>query len=118
MDTTLDLAIVRNRLLATKCDARDQKLLVEIRQSAAESVNQNVYARILIWAISNALADIGAGAYELAARELDLAHNIRLQGNMWAPPDEAYFIRGVMATYMEYASVDRIKELFSLFKTA
>lgn len=117
MDTTLDLAIVRNRLLASKYDLRDQQLLEEIRNLARSTGDGDLYARILVEAISNAMTDARTGAYGMAARELDLAHNIKLSDGGWSPGDEAYFIKGVVATYMENASIDRIKALFALFST-
>ncbi len=116
MDTTLDLAIVRNRLLANKHDDRDQTLLNEIRDAAAIKADRSVYARIVAWAISNALADIEIKAYNVAAREMDLAHNIKCTGDVWSPSNEEYFIRGIVMDYMEHAPLERIKGLFALFK--
>lgn len=118
MDTTLDLAIVRNRLLAAKCDERDHRLLEQLLDLAGNSTDRGTYSRIVVWGISNALGDIKVGAYDSAAQNLDLVHNIRLLDGIWSPNDEAYFVKGVVATYMEHASVDRIKTLFSFFETS
>ena len=118
-ETTLDLAIVRNRLLAGKVDDRDRALLVAVHSKAGGVPGSShwVYRVIVKWAISNALSDIEAGALDLAARELNLVHNIPLLTD-WTASDEEYFLRGTVTTYIEHAPVDRIKGLFSNFAAA
>jgi hypothetical protein len=115
MDTTTTLAIVRNRLQAGQYNDNDRRLLVEIRDFAEPVADADEYARILIWAISNALADSEQGLFLDAALALDLVHNIRDQTGHWGPTDEAYFLKGSVVTYLERASLERIKSLFSLF---
>lgn len=105
MDTTTGPAIVRNRLLAGKCDSRDYQILKEVRAAAAIHVATGIYARILVWAISNAMADMDAEDYRAAAFEVNLVHNLRIARETWLPSDEEYFIKGEIPTYMENAPV-------------
>lgn len=110
----LDLAIVRNRLLAGKIDMRDEQLLQSLQSRVAESVSAVPRAAVVHWAISNAIADIASKNYHQAARELDLVHNVPLNAQEWAIQDEEYFLKGSVSTYMESAPMDRLKALFLL----
>jgi len=111
--TTLDLAIVRNRLIAGKADSRDEALLQAAVRMADDRMD-NVYMRVLRWALLNALSDIREGALDVAAREVDLVHNIP-DLDKWKPWDEKHFLRGAISTYMETATVERTKALFAQF---
>ncbi len=115
MDTVISLAIVRSRLLDAKCDSRDYEILDDVRGLALQHAATSLYARILVWAISNALVDMDAEAYRSAAFEINLVHNISFRSDSWLPSDEDYFTKGEMSTYMEHAQMHRIKKLFALF---
>ncbi len=113
-DATLDLAIVRNRLLAGKADPRDEELLSSVCKAAREQFHDSPYIAVLQGAIKNALTDIRSGALELAAQEIELVHNLPLSGS-WSAWNEEYFLKGALLTYIERAPVDRVKALLSSF---
>jgi len=113
-DTTLDLAIVRNRLLAGKADHRDRELLMAAQIAAGKREAGSPYVAVFQWAIANALSDIESGAFDSAAREVHLVHNIRLSTE-WSTSDEEYFLKGTLLSYIEQAPVDRIKALLAHF---
>jgi hypothetical protein len=60
-ETTLDLAIVRNRLLAGKADHRDRELLMAAQIAAGKREAGSPYIAVFQWAIANALSDIESG---------------------------------------------------------
>lgn len=114
-NSTIDLAIVRNRLLAGKFDARDEALLQDAFEVATKMIAKSPYANVVVGAIANALSDASVGALETAAREINLVHNVPIAGNWSTTWDEEYFLKGAIVTYIEQAPVERIKALFAKF---
>ncbi|MBL8221431.1 MAG: hypothetical protein JNL62_19510 [Bryobacterales bacterium] len=112
---TLDLAIVRNRLLAGKFDSRDEALLTDALEAAIRMSAKSPYANIVSGAIANALSDASAGAMEAAACEVNLVHNVPIGGDWATAWDEEYFLKAAVLTYVEQAPVERIKALFARF---
>jgi len=105
-ENTIDLAIVRNRLMAGRLDSRDEELLRSAYESAGLQRPGNPYLRIVRIAIEHAFDGIRRRDFEKAAREIDLIHNIPLSST-WSTWDEEYFLKGAIVTYLEDAPVDR-----------
>lgn len=117
-DLTLDLAIIRNRFLSGKADARDDALLKEAVAAVLKDGANSPYRAIVLWAIDNAAQDMRIGNLAQAAIELDLAHTIPLSWQRPSSWDEELFLKGTLVEYVGVAPVDRIKALFAMFCTA
>lgn len=116
-NTSLDLTIIRNRLLAGKYDQRDEALLKDVL-SRIGADRKNIYTDILAGAIAWAMSDAAEGNLEAAAREIDLVHNVPISGEWNSAWDEEYFLKGMIGEYIEQAPVERIKALFARFRSS
>lgn len=113
----LELAHLRNRLAVGKFGEYEQALLDYIQQQVKHS--DSPFAKIILTAVRNCVADVECQDFTSATREIHLVHNFPVFDKEYSLWDEKHFYQIELLSYIEDAkNVNRIKQFILLLAEA